>query len=254
MEKTSVRKIVAIGGGEIGRTGYPVETTAVDREIIKLTGKNHPRLLFVPTASGDAPGYVEDVRNHFGKSLGCEIDALLLLREKYSKKEMAAKIMSADIVYVGGGNTLRMMKAWRKLGVDRILSAACEKGVVMAGVSAGSICWFKSGLSDSKIKADGSGGYSKVSGLGFVGAAHSPHYDFEKARPEALKEMMRKTTGVAIAIENCAAMEIVGDEYRVITSKDSAKAFRVFWKRGEYFKEEILRDKDYRPLPELVAK
>jgi len=254
MEKATIRKIVAIGGGEIGRTGHPVETTGIDKEIIRLTGKKHPRLLFVPTASSDALGYVGDVRKHFGKRLGCEIDTLLLLRERYGKKEMAAKILGADIIYVGGGNTLKLMRAWRRTGADKLLLAAYEKGIVMAGVSAGSICWFKGGLSDSKLREDGSGGYSKVTGLAMIKAAHSPHYDFEKARPEALKEMMRRTPGVAIAIENCAALEVVGDEYRIITSKDGAKAYRTHWRRGEYHEEEIMRDKKYRPLRELTAK
>jgi len=250
-----MKKIIAIGGGEIGREGYPVETTEIDREIIKLTGKKTPKLLFIPTASSDAFGYVEDVRRHFGGRLGCEVDVLLLLREKLSKKKITEKIMGADIVYVGGGNTLLMMKVWRKFGVDKILERAYKKGIVMAGVSAGSICWFRSGMSDAvKQFKDEKAGYIKVSGLGFVKALHSPHFDFEKERPLGLKKMMEKTQGVAIAIENCAALEIVDDKYRIITSKSNAKAYAIFWKKGAYYKTEIRQAQEFRPLAQLLKK
>jgi len=250
-----MKKIIAIGGGEIGRVGYPVETAEIDEEIIRLTGKAKPKLLFIPTASSDAPGYVEDVKRHFGGRLGCKVDALLLLREKLGKKTMTEKIMDADIIYVGGGNTLLMMKTWRKYGVDKLLKRAYRKGIVMAGLSAGSICWFRGGLSDSVGKnKDDKINYGKVSGLGFIKALHSPHYDFEKARPEALKRIMQKTFGVAIALENCAALEVLDDKYRIIISKPTAKAYAVFWKKGEYCKTEIKQVEEFQSLAEILKK
>ena len=97
-----MRKIIAIGGGEIGRPGYPVETTKIDKEIIKLTGKQNPKLLFIPTASSDSDGYFETVQKHFGKRLGCKVDVLWLIKENPSYKEVEEKVMSSDIVYVGG--------------------------------------------------------------------------------------------------------------------------------------------------------
>src|SRR3989344_6273389 len=143
-------KIIAIGGGEIGRPGYPVETTKIDKEIITLTGKQKPRLLFVPTASSDTESYFEVVKKHFGKRLGCKTDVLYLIKEKPSKKEIEEKIFQSDIVYVGGGNTLKMMKVWRNTDVDKVLKEAYGKGIVLSGVSAGSICWFRWGNSDSR--------------------------------------------------------------------------------------------------------
>ena len=80
-------KIVAIGGGEIGRQGYPVETTVIDRETVRLTGKKKPKLLFLPTASSDSDGYVKVVKKHFGKRLGCEVEALYLIKPKISNSE-----------------------------------------------------------------------------------------------------------------------------------------------------------------------
>lgn len=250
-----MKKIVAIGGGEIGRSGYSVETTAIDKEIIKLTGKKNPKLLFIPTASSDSLGYVEVVKKHFGKSLGCKVEALMLLDGHASKKEISAKIMNADIIYVGGGNTLLMMKVWRKSGVDEILRQAYNKGIVMAGVSAGSICWFRDGLSDSVKKfKNHNADYMKVRGLGLIKALHSPHYDFEKERPEALKVMTAKTSGVAIALENCVALEVIDDDYRVIVSQPNAKAYAIFWKKGAYHKIKIRPSDEYKPLAELLKK
>jgi len=105
-----MKKIIAIGGGEIGRPGYPVETTKIDKEIINLTGKKNHRLLFVPTASADSELYFETVKKHFGKTLGCKTDVLYLINNDLSKKEIEQKIFGSDIIYVGGGNTLKMMK------------------------------------------------------------------------------------------------------------------------------------------------
>jgi len=105
-----MKKLIAIGGGEIGRPGYPVETTKIDKEIIKLTNKPNPKLLFIPTASSDSELYFETVKKHFGKKLNCKIDVLCLLKEKLTLKQIKTKILTSDIVYVGGGNTALMLK------------------------------------------------------------------------------------------------------------------------------------------------
>lgn len=247
-----MRKIVAIGGGEIGRPGFPVETTAIDKEIIKLSGRKNPRLLFIPTASSDSEGYRKTVEAHFGR-LGCKIDALNLLKDKLSKKEIEKKILGSDIIYVGGGNTLKMMKIWRKSGIDKILLKAHKKGVVMSGLSAGSICWFKYGNSDSRKFSNPEAGLIKVRGLGLIEALHCPHYNVEKFRKSDLKEMMKKTSGVAIALDNCCAIEIVDDSYRIISSKKGANGYKVYWKAGKYH-EEMIKKGGHKPLKELLSK
>jgi len=145
-----MKKIVAIGGGEIGRPEHSIETLKIDREIIRLSGKKQPKFLFIPTASIDAGDYVKVVNSYFGKKLGCAIDVLYLVNRKTSYQEIKNKILNSDIIYVGGGNTLKMLKLWRKLGVDKILAVAYKKGIVLSGVSAGAICWFKYGHSDSE--------------------------------------------------------------------------------------------------------
>ena len=248
-------KIVAIGGGEIGRPGFEIETLEIDKEIIKLTGKKKPKLLFIPTASNDSTGYFDVVTNSFGKKLHCDVSVLYLINEKPSKKDIETKILSSDIIYVGGGNTLKMMTLWRKYGVDDVLKKAYDKGIVMSGISAGSICWFDFGNSDSRKFSSNSSKLIKVTGLGLINALHCPHYDVEKHRPEDLKQMMQKTSKItSIALENCSALEIIDNTYRIITSKPSAKAYKIYWKNNIYHKEEIEKTNKFQSLELLLSK
>jgi len=249
-----MKTIIAIGGGEIGRPGYPIETTKIDKEIIKLSGKKNPKLLFISTASSDSESYYETIKNHFNKRLGCKTDVLYLIKEKLSKKEIEEKIFKSDIVYVGGGNTLKMMKIWRKTGVDKILKEAYQKGVILSGLSAGSICWFKWGNSDSKKFNDSEASLIKVSGLNLINALHCPHYDIEKDRKSGLKDMMKKTSGIAIAIDNCCAIEIIDDKYKIISSKPSANAYKIYWKKDNYFEDIIKKENNLKSLKDLLKK
>jgi dipeptidase E len=252
-----MKKIIAIGGGQIGgRPGVKTETLGIDREIINLSGKKNPKLLFIPTASGDALGYVKMVENYFGKKLGCEVDSLELILKKYTRKELENKILKSDIVYVGGGNTLKMMKIWKKFDIDSLLKKAMQKGIVLAGLSAGSICWFRWGNSDSaRFGKNKKANMIRVKGLGIIPALHCPHYDdVETGRKKSLKEMMRKNGGVAIAIDNCAALEIIGKKYRVLQTKRSANVYKIFWRNGKYFKETVPIMKKPGLLKELLSK
>lgn len=253
LKKTSghgKRKIVAIGGGEIMRDGVMGETRAVDKEIIRLSGKIMPKLLFIPTASHDSVGYCNNIRDYYGSELGCAVSPLLL----YSETDPAVireKIMSADIIYVGGGNTYSMMRRWRMLGVDKLLAEAADNGTVMSGLSAGAICWFRYGASDSRKLNNPDAPMIKVSGLGWIDAVMCPHFDSEAHREEYLSELMAKTRGVAVAVDDCCAIEVVGDEYRIIGSRDSANAYRIYWKNGEYHKESIPKNKKFSSLGTL---
>ena len=247
-------KIVAIGGGEIGRPGHPVETTEIDREAIRLSGKSTPRLLFIPTASSDSELYCDTARRHFGGRLGCEVDTLCLLTNQPTKKEIEGRILSAHIIYVGGGDTLKMMTAWRKYGVDEIMAEAYRRGIVLSGVSAGAICWFRYGSSDSRRFHDPSAGLIKIRGLNFINALYCPHYNIEEDRKSHLRELMVKTAGVAVTVDNCCAIEILDDGYRVITSKDSANAYKVYCRRGGFHEEVIEKKKEFSPIKGLLTK
>lgn len=253
-------KIIAIGGGEIGRPKedgsgfYPVETTAIDKEILSLTNKKDPTLLFLPTASYDSVSYYKLVKEHFTKIGFSSVDALYLSDKNLTKEQIKNTLLSHDAVYVGGGNTLRMMMIWKKLGIDNILKEALDNNIVLAGLSAGSICWFSYGNSDSRKFSSGSDKLVKVTGLGYIDALHCPHYDVEPFRQAELKRMLKTSSKVAIALDNCSALEVVDDKYRIITSKPSAKARKIYWKNGNYIIQEISKSEKYINLKELLDK
>jgi dipeptidase E len=243
------RAIVAIGGGLIRTRG----TVDIDREIIRLSRRPRPKILFVPTASLDSEIYWERFREYFGGFLKCRTEALFLTRETIPREELQRKIFWADIVYVGGGNTLYMMRVWRRLGVDQILKAAYRKGTVLAGISAGSICWFDSGHSDSMSFYDlQHWKYINVKGLGLIRGIHCPHYNGMTRgvpRRRDFQEMIRKIGGIGIAIENNCAIEFIDDRfYRVIRSKDYARAYRVYKRGGEVVAKQIRQREELAPV------
>lgn len=253
-ETIIVGKIIALGGGEIGRPGFPVETTAIDEEIIRLSGKNRPRLLFIPTATNDSETYIDAIQKQFGKRLGCKIDTLCLVRDNLRYWELRNKVSNADIIYVGGGNTLRMMKRWRKTGLDRILMEAYEKGTLLSGLSAGAICWFRYGSSDSRKFKNPEASLIRVRGLNLINGLFCPHYDVEADRKPHLKALMKKNMGTAIAVDNCCAIEIIDGNYRILTSKDGSRAYKVYWYRGEFFEEVIDQKEELTPISSLTNK
>jgi dipeptidase E len=236
-------KIVAIGGGSIGFGAAKPEVTPISREIIRLSAKKKPRLLFIPTASSDDKGYIRSVKSHFGNFLKCEVEVLCLWDKDASRSEAARKIRWADVLYVGGGNTLKMIDRWKRFGVDRALKEAGKRGKVLCGPSAGAICWFRQGNSDSRKYKNPKAKLIKVTGLEFIDALGCPHYDGEKDRKPELKEMMKKTPGVALAMDNCAALEVVGNKARAVTSKPQAGVYRVYWKAGKYYEEKLPKGK-----------
>jgi dipeptidase E len=252
----TTRKILAIGGGEIGRPKedgsgyYPIETTLIDKEILRLTSSKAATLLFIPTASGDSRHYFDLVKKHFLKIGFASVDVLYLLDESLTKTQIEEAILSHDAIYIGGGNTLSMMEVWRELGVDKILKQALDKGIVLSGLSAGSICWFSQGCSDS----GDSDMLINVAGLGFIDAAHCPHYDAEPQSRSEVKRMMMDSAKVAICLGNCAALEIVGNEYRIIKSKPTAQAYRAYWKNKQYYEEEIVVSDSFKDIARLLTK
>ena len=217
--------IVAIGGGEIRTQG----TAAIDQEIVRVSRKRHPRLLFIPTASSDSERYWKHVEHYFGRVLKCRMDVLYLIRERPSRNQVRERILRADIIYVGGGNTLQMMRVWRRRGVDRLLRLAYQRGTVLSGISAGAICWFDAGHSDSMFFYQRHNWkYIKVKGLGLVSGILCPHYNSRTRgvpRRKAFRDMIGGGSGIGIALDNNCAIEFVDDKFRVLTSKRLARAY-----------------------------
>lgn len=245
------KAIVAIGGGEIRTRG----TARIDREIIRLSRKKHPKLLFIPTASSDSEEYWDLIQEYFGQFLKCRTEVLFLTKEQPSAKRIREQILSADIIYVGGGNTLRMMRLWRRLGVDKLLRTAYRKGTVLSGISAGAICWLDSGHSDSmSFYNPRKWEYINVKGLGLIRGIYCPHYNSRTLgipRRKAFRNMIRRTGGMGIAVEENCAIEFVDDRYRVITSKHYPHAYRLFKRGNRVVAERIPQETKFAPIASL---
>ncbi|OAB43790.1 peptidase E [Paenibacillus glacialis] len=239
--------IVAIGGGELSLH----ETYAIDSEIVKLTGKEKPTALFIPTASGDAPGYCDTFQQIYGDELNCDVDFLLLIDNKMTREEIAHKVSQADLIYVGGGHTGNMLAIWREYQVDRMLLEAYNNGTVLSGLSAGSICWFEHGHSDISIPGSNDNWeYIKLEALGMLKGFHCPHFN-EDARPMSFPEMIQGTDDMGIAIENYCAIIYNDNQYKVIKTADDANAYKVFCRNNHVVKEEIVQDERFRDIAEL---
>lgn len=245
--------IIAMGGGVFmgkDESQFPSEVRPVHEEIIRRIGKRHPRVLYIPTAANDSEKKIAGF-NRYYSGLGCSVDTLRLLRKRPDQAEIRSKINAADAVFVTGGNTHRTIATWKRCGVDALLRQAYKQGTIMSGYSAGAICWFQYGNSDSFSKEK----IFRVTGMGIIKALMCPHYDSEPHRQPALKKMMKRTPGmVAIALDEYAAIEIIDGKYRILTSKPDAKARRVYWRRGEYMVEAIKTDGRFQSLGSLLSK
>jgi dipeptidase E len=171
-------------------------------------------------------------------------------------KDIEKKIFVSDIIYIGGGNTLKMLDVWKKKGVDKILKKAWERGIIISGLSAGAVCWFKYFSSDSKKFIDGKENFEliKLKGLSWIPMSYCPHFDTEEKRKVHLKIIMKETRGIAVAVENCCALVIRDDEYKIINSKNGASAYKVFWHEKVYYIQKIKDSNKFKPLDDLLTK
>lgn len=246
-------KIIAICGWENGRSGTKYETKQIDEEIVKLSGKKHPEVLFIPPISPFQESYFNQMQKIF-RRLGCKMSPLYLNDVRFSTKELEKTVLCHDIIYVGGGNTLKMLKSWRKYGLDRVLLKATKKDIVLSGLSAGAICWFRYGCSDSRKNTNPKKGFIRIKGLDLVQALYCPHYNDHLNRKSDLKKMMERTNEIGLAFDSCSAIEIIDNEYRIITSNKKANAYRVYWKNKQYYEEIVEKKNTFSPLKDLLIK
>ena len=230
-----------------------LQTLDIDREIVELSGKERPKALFIPTASSDSVEYWEAFDRAYRGELGCDTDVLYMLGKRPPQTRLEDAVLSADVIYVGGGNTLKMMRRWRLLGVDKLLETAYASGTVLAGLSAGCICWFNYGHSDSMsfYTEDDDWSYIRVKGMGFINAFGCPHYNGE-TREQDFQAMMRRHSGVGIGIEDCCALEVIDGSYRIITSREDAAAYRIERSRGSLRVDKIPQSRAFAPLADLL--
>ena len=206
---------------------------------VDLTGKEHANVLYIGTASTDSAAGIERVTEMF-KSLNCDVKDLSLTVRSYTDEEMDDLLDWADMIYVGGGNTVFMMKMWKQVGLDQKLIRLYEKdAVVFSGISAGAICWFSCGHSDSESfeKTDGWNFIWADGMLGFFPQIYCPHYN-EPGR-DSFDEMLKEKNIPGFAMENGTAFVENGEEHYFIRSNDSANAYRLEYRDGCLRKQKV---------------
>lgn len=241
--------VFSIGGGDIGS----LETLALDRMFVERTGKERPNVLFVPTASDDSIEYVDAFTRLYGGILGCGTDALRLWGSDGDAEKAESKLRSADAIYVGGGNTKKMLECWRSFGLDIVFSDLAKKGIPIGGLSAGAICWYRVGNSDWP-QYEGIPGVNTapLAGLGFVDLAICPHTKNEGFRLSEFREMMKSVEGAGIGVDDCCALHVLGDRYRVVACQDGACAHLIQWLDGEMREREIQPSLELRSMTDLT--
>ena len=223
------KNIVAIGGGGFGRSLGSLE---IEKYIISLISKKRPKICFIPTASGDSSLYKLNFYRAFSK-----LDCITSHIDFFSRTEnLEEKVLTQDIIYVGGGNTKSMLAVWKEWNLHNILQNAYEKGIVMSGVSAGAICWFDKGITDSYAKE-----MTMIDCLGIVDDIACPHFDEEIEREPYVNDVInRGIIKSCICIEGNCALHIKNDfEYSSIDFGNGKKCFRIS-KENNNFKKEVI--------------
>jgi dipeptidase E len=215
-------QIVAFGGGGFSmEAGNPL----LDDYVLGVTGAERPKVCFLPTASGDADHYVVRFYRRFA-AVAETSHVSLFRRDKGAgavEGDLEAHLLAQDLIYVGGGSVLSLLGTWRAHGLDTILKRAWRRGVLLCGLSAGSLCWFSEALTAFH------GPPQPVRGLGLLPHSNCVHYDGEAERAEMFKEMIaRGDMREGYAAEDGAALHFEGRELlRTVSSRPEARAYRV---------------------------
>ena len=196
-----MRQVIAIGGGGFGRTQA---SNLIEQYILdQASNKRSPSICFIPTATGDLDPYVVNFYSVFSR-LDCKPSHISFFKRTIDLEEHIAK---QDIIFVGGGNTKSMLAVWKEWNLDKILKIAYERGTVMSGVSAGAICWFDQGLTDSwadELKI--------MPCMNFISGNCAPHYDEEPERRPATKKLLEKNLITSMyGIEGGAALHFIDE-------------------------------------------
>ena len=217
------KHIIAIGGGGFGRNN---SSFLIEKYIISLAAKALPRICFLPTASGDNDSYIVRFYSTFSK-LNCEPTHVEFFKRTIDIDTM---IMNQDVIFVGGGNTKSMLAVWNDWGMNSILKQAYNKGVIMSGVSAGAICWFTKGITDSWNKK-----LQILPCLDFIKGTCCPHYDEEPARIPYVENVLKENQiSNCFSIEGGTALHFVnGIPFKNVSFYKSKDSYDVFYENKE---------------------
>ncbi|WP_312699672.1 Type 1 glutamine amidotransferase-like domain-containing protein [Sedimentibacter sp.] len=229
-----MKKLVMVGGVDPNTT-----LDIIDEEIIRITEKRNPRVLFIPTASEDDTEYCDRYKDIYEGKFRCKLDVLYLFNESHDENTIRDKIFKSDIIYIGGGSTEILMECFNKFNMKNILTEAVNSGIVIAGISAGAIC-LGMYYYDMKIEC-----------LGFLKFLILPHYNLENYINKYCT-MTNEFELICIGLDNNCALEIIDNTYRIVTSKDTSNAYIIFKKDGHSVKRVIEKKSEFRPIEELI--
>ena len=212
------KHIIAIGGGGFGRLN---SSNLIEKYILNLSKKNCPKICFLPTATGDDDSYIVRYYAIFTR-LNCVPSHIEFFKRT---KDISTHIMKQDIVFVGGGNTKSMLAVWNDWGMSSLLNNAYNKGVIMSGVSAGAICWFTRGITDSWDN-----GLNILPCLDFIEGTCCPHYDEEPTRIPYVKKLLHDNViSNCIAVEGGSAIHFVdGKPFKNVSFNKNKNSYNVF--------------------------
>ena len=228
----TTRKILIAGGGFV--------SAAFIRYMAQLTGKPRPRVCYLPTAVGDRP----DAAINFYKACATlEVTPLVqasFIASTEQRESWDEVLLSMDAIVASGGNTLNQQAIWRAQGIDVVLRQAWERGIVLGGSSAGSLCWFEEGTTDSRPKE-----LSVVQCLGFLAGSHCPHYNSEPGRRPLYQSLIANgRIKPGYACDDDAGLYFENDEVaRVVCARDGAKVYHVSLVDGAVVERELDPDR-----------
>lgn len=217
-----MKKLMLIGGGDTRKETY--NTKVIDEEIVKMTGKDKPNFLFIGLANSYADSYYDCMKNIY-KDLGCTTVYLKKNNIVHNPDIVIKKIKEADIIYIGGGDTIKLLDNIKEYKIDVLLKEAYNEGTVLAGMSAGAILLSNNGFSDSKIIRNESDKHVFVDGLSFINISFCPHYN--ELKKKELNEELNKNNKEVFCLENCTALKIIDDDIEVIKSNKDSKVYLV---------------------------
>jgi len=232
-----MKRIIAIGGGEIKNK----TTLKIDEYCANLAkahaGEKRANALFIGTASHDSMPYFNSFRKTYTSVFDIKAEVALIVYGEMDIERIKNKIDVADAIYIGGGDTVYMLEKWADVGLDKLLIDAYERGVIICGLSAGAICWFKDMYTDYEIMRGQSSEYTLKKGLGVLDGLFCPH--FNEREQDFTKAFNGSDFEFAYCVENDCALEFVdGKMSKVISS--GGKAYTLAKKDGQTVKTELV--------------
>lgn len=221
-------KFVLIGGGNVGRGDTNYETSTIDSEIVKMSEKEKPNFLFIGLASSFSDSYYKTIKKIYGE-LGCNCSYLKKNNLINNPDIVEEKILTADIIYFCGGDSIKLVEKIKEYKIDSLLEKAINNNAVIAGMSAGAIMMCMDGYSDSRILRNESDKYEFVSGYGFLNISFCPHFDLNGQKRSEMELDIKDSSKKVLSLPDRCAIKIIDDKYEVVSEDKNINAYLCYY-------------------------